>query len=51
MKVIWYKDWQDVWTRSVLKATMRNLEFVRKNLALNGQCGIFTFGDPYHWNN
>jgi hypothetical protein len=51
MKTIWYKDWQDVWTRSVLKATMRNLEFVRKNLALNGQCGIFTFGDPYQWNN
>jgi hypothetical protein len=44
MKVIWYKDWQDVWTSSVLKATMRNLEFVRKNLALNGQCGMFLYG-------
>ena len=46
MKRIWYKDWQGVWTRSVLKATMRNLEFVRKGLALNGQCGIFINGAP-----
>ncbi len=41
MKSIWYKNWLGLWTKSELKATKVNLEYVRKNLALNGQCDIF----------
>ena len=42
MKTIWYKNWQNNWVKSNLKPTNKNLEYVRKNLALNGQCEIFT---------
>jgi len=41
MKTIWYKNWEGKWTKSDLKPTKKNLEYVRKNLALNGQCEIF----------
>jgi hypothetical protein len=44
MKKIWYKNWQDVWVSSPLKANRANLEFVRKNLAQNGVCEIFNKG-------
>jgi len=40
MKSIWYKNWEGKWTKSDLKPTKANLEYVRKNLALNGQCEI-----------
>jgi hypothetical protein len=41
MKSIWYKNWEGEWTKSDLRPTKKNLEYVRKNLALNGQCEIF----------
>jgi len=34
MKSIWYKNWEGKWTKSDLKPTKANLEYVRKNLAL-----------------
>jgi hypothetical protein len=42
MKTIYYKNFDGKWVKSDAKATKANLEWVRKNLALNGQCGIFT---------
>lgn len=42
MRAIWYKDWQGQWKKSDLAPTKKNLEWVRKNLALNGQCDVFT---------
>ena len=41
MKSIGYKNWDGKWAKSDLKPTKANLEYVRKNLALNGQCEIF----------
>ena len=41
MKTIWYKNSEGKWIKSDLKPTKKNLEYVRKNLALNGQCEIF----------
>lgn len=40
-KSIWFKNWQNKWERSDVKATAANLEYVRKKYALNGQCEIF----------
>ena len=41
METIWYKNYEGKWVKSMLPATKKNLEFVRKHYALNGQCEIF----------
>jgi len=41
MKTIWYKNYEGKWVKSDLSPTKKNLEYVRKHYALNGQCEIF----------
>ena len=41
MKTLWYKNYEGKWAKSDLSPTKKNLEYVRKNYALNGQCEIF----------
>ena len=41
MKTIWYKNYEGKWVKSDLNPTKKNLEYVRKHYALNGQCEIF----------
>jgi hypothetical protein len=41
-KTIYYKDYKGEWAKSSLKATKKNLEKVKKDVALNGQAEIFT---------
>ena len=40
-KTIYYKNYTGQWVKSNLKATKANLEFIRKQYALNGVCEIF----------
>jgi hypothetical protein len=40
-KSIWYKNCFGEWRRSNLSPTLTNLRKVKKELALNGQAGIF----------
>lgn len=40
-KTIWFINFLNKWEASTMRATLVNLEYVRKNLALNGQCEIF----------
>lgn len=41
MKTIWYKHYSGEWRKSSLKATEKNFRKVKKEMALNGQVGIF----------
>jgi hypothetical protein len=41
VKTIWYVNWEGEWKRYSLPATKENLEWVKKNIALNGKAEIF----------
>jgi len=47
METLWYKNYEGKWVKSMLPATKKNLEFIRKNYALNGQCEIFINYNPF----
>ena len=39
-KVIFYKNWENKWTRDKERATQKRLVLVKKYMALNGQATI-----------
>lgn len=42
IQTIWYKNWMNEWVIADCPPTKQNLQWVRKNLAQNGVCEIFT---------